>query len=83
MKTIEHTGPAASEQAIREGQSQDVVVLQDGKPVALVVPFDGDDLRWYATEHDATFIESIAQARDDVRAGRSVSHEELKKELGL
>ena len=83
MKTVELSGPASSEQAIRAGESEEVVVMRDGKPVAIVVPFDEEDLVWYATERDPQFLESIARAREEVKAGRTVSHENLKKEMGL
>ena len=83
MKTIEITSPASIELAIREGQEEDVVVLQNGKPVALVVPFDEDDLAFYAAEHDPKFIKSIARAREQIRAGNMITQEQLEKELGL
>ena len=83
MKSIELTTPAASEQAIRDGQAEEVVVLQDGRPVALVVPFDEDDLEWYAREWDPAFIQSIARAREQARAGQTLSQDEVKAKLGL
>jgi antitoxin (DNA-binding transcriptional repressor) of toxin-antitoxin stability system len=83
MKKIELNTPAASEQAIRDGQAEEVVVLQDGHPVALVVPFDGDDLEWYARERDPAFIESIARAREQAEAGQTLSQDDLKRQLGL
>jgi len=83
MKKVELSSPAASEQAIRDGQSEEVIVLQDGRPVAMVVPFDEDDLEWYAREHDPAFIESIARAREQAKAGQTVPHDELKTQLGL
>lgn len=83
MKTVDLNTPASREQAIRDGQSEDVLVLRDGKPVAMVVPFDEGDLEWYAREHAPDFIDSIARAREQVRSGKSVSHEQLKSDLGL
>ncbi len=83
MKVIELTDPESSERAIRAGQNEDVVVLRDGVPVALVVPFDEDDVQWYARERDPRFLESIARARQQVREGRGLAHEDLKSELGL
>jgi len=83
MKSIELTTPAASEQAIRDGQAEEVVVLQGGRPVALVVPFDEDDLEWYARERDPAFVQSIARAREQAGAGQTLSHDELKAKLGL
>ena len=75
MKSIELTTPAASEQAIRDGQAEEVVVLQDGRPVALVVSFDEDDLEWYARERDPAFIQSIARAREQARASQTLDDE--------
>lgn len=49
----------------------------------LVSDFDDDDLYWYEREKDPEFIASIAQAREEVAQGKTVTHEELKKELGL
>ena len=83
MKTIEVSKPGSSEQAIREGQSEDVLVLRDGRPVALVVPFDQEDLEWYERERNPAFIKSIAHARKQVRSGKAIGHDELKTELGL
>lgn len=83
MKSVELTHPAASERAIQEGQREDVLVTRDGRPVALVVPFDADDLEWYARERDPEFIRSIERARAQVKAGQSISQEQLKAELGL
>jgi hypothetical protein len=83
MKKIDLNTPAASENAIRDGQTEEVVALQNGRPVALVLPFDEDDLEWYARERDPAFIESIRRAREQVNAGETLSHHELKSRLGL
>ena len=83
MKTVELSEAEGSEKAIRAGQSEEVIVTQQGTPVALVVPFDSDDLEWYARERDPEFIKSIAQAREEFKQGKWVSHEQLKSELGL
>ena len=83
MKTVDVSAPGSSEQAIPDGQSEDVLVLRDGRPVALLVPFDEDDLDWYARERDPAFIQSIARAREQVRSGKAISHDQLKAELGL
>jgi hypothetical protein len=45
--------------------------------------FDDDDSDWYARERDPAFLNSIARAREQVRQGRTISHDDLKKELGL
>jgi antitoxin (DNA-binding transcriptional repressor) of toxin-antitoxin stability system len=83
MKSVELRDAASSEQAIREGQTEEVVVLQDGRPVALIVPFDADDLEWYTRERDPAFVESIARARAQVQSGQAVAHEQVKRQLGV
>ena len=83
MKKVELTSPSASEQAIRDGRIEEVIVVDNGRPVALVVPFDEDDMEWYAREHDPEFIQSIARAREQVKAKQTVSENELKSRLGL
>jgi antitoxin (DNA-binding transcriptional repressor) of toxin-antitoxin stability system len=81
MKTIELSDNDASARAVREGQVEDVVVTRDGQPVAIIVPFDRDDLEWYGREREPAFIESIAKARAQVQSGAVVSHEDLKRQL--
>jgi antitoxin (DNA-binding transcriptional repressor) of toxin-antitoxin stability system len=83
MKTIELTSPAAGERAIREGRNEEVVVMENGHPVALVIPFDDDDLEWYARERDPAFIAAIARAREQARRGETLSVDEVKARLGL
>jgi antitoxin (DNA-binding transcriptional repressor) of toxin-antitoxin stability system len=83
MKTVEVADKIASERALRDGENEEVVVLRDGKPVALIVPFDEDDLLWYDAEHRDEFIQSIDRARQQVRSGDTISHEQLASELGV
>ena len=49
------------------------MALTDGHAVALVVPFDDDDAEWYERERDPAFIASIAEARKQIREGKSLS----------
>jgi hypothetical protein len=83
MKTLNCNRPTSSEEIIRASQDEDVVLMRDGHALALVIPFDDDDLEWYARERDPEFLASIARARAQVRQGRTFSQEELKRELGL
>ncbi len=83
MKTIILTGESSAKEVLAQGENEEVLVVRDGHPVALVVPFDDDDVAWYARERDPSFIESIARARQQVSEGQTVSHEDLKRELGL
>ena len=47
------------------------------------IPFDDDDLEWYARERDPEFIESLAKARLQVTRGNTISHADLKRSLGI
>ncbi len=38
---------------------------------------------WYGTANYAGDGEAIAKAREDVRAGRAVSHDDVLREFGL
>ena len=83
MKTAELTTAGAVERAIADGPQEDVVIYRDGHPIALVTPFDADDVYWYRREHDPAFIDSIARGRAQVAAGQTVSQEDLNRKLGL
>jgi hypothetical protein len=83
MKCVAVSDQRTLRDVIGKGVKKDVVVERDGHAVALIVPFDDDDRYWYAREHDAAFIRSIAKARQQMREGKSVSHEELKARLCL
>jgi hypothetical protein len=82
MKQITWTDAATAAAALEQGEREETVVVRDGRAVALVVPFDDDDFQWYLRERKPEFIDSIQRARADVAAGRAVTHEELKRQLG-
>jgi antitoxin (DNA-binding transcriptional repressor) of toxin-antitoxin stability system len=83
MKTVTWTETTPWEEVLRAGEQEEVVLIRDGHAVALLVPFDDDDLTWYARERDPAFIASIAHARQQVEQGRTMSHQDLERELGL
>jgi hypothetical protein len=83
MKTVTWTDNTAWEEAIREAEDEEVLVMRGGHAVALLIPFDDDDLQWYAQERDPEFVASLAEARRQVREGRTLAHDDLKSELGL
>jgi PHD/YefM family antitoxin component YafN of YafNO toxin-antitoxin module len=83
VKTVTWTDNASWDEVLRQAGQEDVLVLRDGHPVVLMMPFDDDDLAWYAREHDPAFLASLAEARGQVERGETVSHSDLKKELGL
>jgi hypothetical protein len=83
MKTVSLTEHSSWDDVLRQAAEEDVLVLRDGRPVVLMTPFDEDDLAWYAREHDPAFLASLARARGQVERGDTVSHRDLKAELGL
>jgi len=83
VKTVTWTENASWDEVLRQAAEEDVIVLRDGHPLVLMTPFDEDDLAWYARERDPAFLESLAKARRQVEQGKTLSHENLKRELGL
>jgi hypothetical protein len=83
VKTVTWTENASWDEVLRQAGEEDVIVLRDGHPFVLITPFDDDDLAWYARERDPAFLESLAKARQQVEQGKTVSHENLKRDLGL
>ncbi len=83
MKQIEMAPSLKWEEVLQQIKNEDVVLTRDGHAVALLSEFDDDDLYWYAREHDPNFLASIAQAREQIAQGQTVSHEELKRQLGI
>ena len=83
MKMLALTASKLAEELLREAEGEDVAVLRDGHPVALLTPMDDDEMYWYLREQDPGFIKSIADARADIAAGHGMPQEELEKELGI
>ena len=83
MKTVTVTSDNPLEKLIEEAGDEDVLVVRDGHAVALITPFDDDDLYWYSREKSPEFIASIERARKQVAAEQTISHDELKRSLGI
>jgi hypothetical protein len=83
MTQIELTPGLEVEKIIQQAQEGDVVLMRAGHAVALLSDFDDEDLYWYGRERDPQFLASLAKAREQVANGQTVSHEELKKQLGI
>jgi len=63
---------------IRESEKDEVVITRHGKPAAVVIGFADDDAWFdYRLEHDETFLQKIAKARDQIKRGKFVSLDEL------
>ena len=83
MNTVTWTENTSCADIVRQAEHEEVILMRDGHAVALVTPFDDDDLEWYAREHDPAFLASIARAREQVADQRTTSHQDLVRELGL
>ena len=83
MKHVELTADLKIETVLEQLAGKDIVLTRQGHAVALLGEFDDDELYWYKLEHDPAFIASIAEAREQVAQGKAITHEELKKQLGI
>jgi prevent-host-death family protein len=66
---------------LREAGKQEIVITRHGKPAGVLIGFDSED-DWldYRLENDPRFLDRIAQARENLRAGRSIRLEEVPEE---
>ena len=63
---------------IREAEEDEVVVTRHGRPAAVIIGFADDDAWFdYRLEHDETFLQKIAKARDQIKRGEFVSLDQL------
>ncbi|MGH7412239.1 MAG: type II toxin-antitoxin system Phd/YefM family antitoxin [Candidatus Methylomirabilis sp.] len=58
---------------------EDIIITKHGRPAGILIGFASED-DWfdYRLEHDARFIQRIAEARESLRAGKGVRLEELE-----
>jgi len=65
---------------IRDAEKEEVLITRHGRPAAVVIGFrDEDDWFDYRLENDEGFLARIARAREEIRAGRFVTLDELEK----
>ena len=57
MKTVTWNNQTRWEELMRQVEQEEVLVLRDGHAVALLMPFDDEDLAWYSRERDPGFRE--------------------------
>jgi hypothetical protein len=83
MTQIEITPDLEWAKVLRKMKKGDVVLMRNGHAVALLQQFDDEELYWYTRQQDPEFIASIARARKRAAKGQTISHEEMKKRLGI
>jgi len=64
---------------LRQASSEEVVITRHGRPAGLLIGFESDE-DWfeYRLEHDSTFLNQVARARDALRRGKGTRLEDLK-----
>ena len=64
---------------LREAERGEIVITRHGKPAGVLIGFRSEE-DWfdYRLENDPRFLERIAKARADLRAGRGVRLEEIE-----
>ena len=60
MTTLNCTDQTSCDEMVRNAAGEDLVLMRNGRAVALAIPFDDDDLQWYARERDPAFLASVA-----------------------
>jgi len=83
MKQVELTPDLKLETVVQQMNGEDIVLTRQGHAVALLSDFDDDELYWAGRERDPAFVESLRKAREEIARGKTVSHEDLKKQLGI
>ncbi|HEV8657576.1 MAG TPA: type II toxin-antitoxin system Phd/YefM family antitoxin [Thermoanaerobaculia bacterium] len=63
---------------------EEILVTRHGRPAAVLIGFeDEDDWFDYQLEHDPRFVARMEAARRSLEAGRGISIEEVREQLGL
>lgn len=81
LKITEATGPLKDYAKHLEGRP--LIVTQKGQPVVALVPIEGVDLESLSLSTNPDFIALIEHSREEHRAGRTISAEEMWRRLGL
>jgi prevent-host-death family protein len=83
MKVVEKVDATATLAAYAEEVGTGPVVVTDqGKPVAVLVPIENADLETVALSTNRKFIELIERSRARVRAEGGISSEEMRRRFG-
>ncbi len=83
MKVVEKEKATAPLAAYTEEVGNGLVVVTDqGKPVAVLLPIENADLETVALSTNRQFIELIERSRARVRAEGGISSEEMRRRFG-
>jgi prevent-host-death family protein len=84
VKTIEidkATGTLAD--CARAAAEEPLVLTQEGKPVAVLLPLENTDLETVALSSNPKFLELIQRSRSRMRTEGGLSSEEVRRRLGV
>jgi hypothetical protein len=68
---------------LQKAADDEVLLIRDGHPVGVLIAFaDDDDWFDYQLENHPRLSARIEKARAEVKAGKTISFEDLKEKLG-
>ncbi len=68
---------------LKQSAGEEMLLTRDGRPIGVLIAFeDEDDWFDYQLENDPRFLKRIEQARAEIKAGNTISLEQLKDKLG-
>jgi PHD/YefM family antitoxin component YafN of YafNO toxin-antitoxin module len=84
MTVVEKRKATATLAAYTNGVGQGpVVITENGKPVAVLMPLENVDLESVSLSLNPKFIELIERSRARMRAEGSISSEEMRRRFGI
>ncbi len=84
MRTVDVT--EATEllaQYARETQTGPIVVTQDGRPIAVVMPLENTDIETVSLSENAEFLALIERSRGRQQREGGLSSSEMRRRLGI
>ncbi|MBY0525839.1 MAG: type II toxin-antitoxin system Phd/YefM family antitoxin [Gemmataceae bacterium] len=63
---------------LQEAEKEEIVITRRGKPVGVLIGFASEDeCQEYFFENSPAFLDRVAKARQDLRAGRGTALEDI------
>ena len=66
---------------IKASQDELVVITKNGKPVAVLLPVEDDELERLALAYSRRFQAILSDAREQIRAGGGIPHDDFWREV--
>ena len=66
---------------LRLAENEQIIITRHGKPAGVLIGFkDDDDWFDFRLENDERFLQRVAHARDNMRAGRRIALDDIGNE---